>query len=304
MGTVPSHVPRGRGSPRLRGRVLSAEGVTFSPQVGSAPAAPADSIALGLARCPLRTGSWFGYAWSASGSAGAVGRNEELAVRTLEAAVALGLAGDQLRRERLLAMGAHDLDAASSRAGTSVTVPPYLPPSSYGRKKRYVLERRSLRRRRIAARGARGGSSPRNRSPSGRPTASRPAFVRKHARRAPVPGESTRVRGEQHDVDRARRRADVLLVLLQIPDQHGGREDERRRTLELRRFGRSGSLLQPVQGLRAERRGSARDSCDGGSAPSVRARAARRRPQAPRDRDRTTCASVANAYSLRTTPCT
>ena len=39
----------------------------------------------------------------------AVCRYEEAAVRTLEAAMAFGLAGDQFGRERLLAMGADDL---------------------------------------------------------------------------------------------------------------------------------------------------------------------------------------------------
>src|SRR5438034_8857874 len=40
---------------------------------------------------------------------GSIGRNEQLAVRALEPAVTLGLARDQLGRERLLAVGTHDL---------------------------------------------------------------------------------------------------------------------------------------------------------------------------------------------------
>jgi hypothetical protein len=40
---------------------------------------------------------------------GAICGHEELAVRALEAAVALCLAGDQFGRERLLAVWAHDL---------------------------------------------------------------------------------------------------------------------------------------------------------------------------------------------------
>ena len=109
---------------------------------------------------------------------GPCGRHEELAVRALEPAVTLGLAGDQFSRERLLAVWAPDLvhrvlggKVSHSSQGTCAQ-------SVQGRKKRYVSS------------GARSGAGgrlrlvprwmrPRNRSPSGRPTASRPAFVRR-----------------------------------------------------------------------------------------------------------------------------
>ena len=109
---------------------------------------------------------------------GPCGRHEELAVRALEPAVTLGLAGHQFSRERLLAVWTPDLvhrvlggKVSHSSQGTCAQ-------SVQGRKKRY------------ASSGARSGAGgrlrlvprwmrPRNRSPSGRPTASRPAFVRR-----------------------------------------------------------------------------------------------------------------------------
>jgi hypothetical protein len=66
---------------------------------------------------------------------GSVGRDEELAVRALEAPMACGLPGDQLGRERLLAMRADDLlrGLMCGKIGHAPTVPPR---TVYGRKNR------------------------------------------------------------------------------------------------------------------------------------------------------------------------
>ena len=94
--------------------------------------------------------------------------------------------------------------------------------------------------------------SPRKRSSSPRPTAAQPGGGAQDARRAPVVGEPARVRAEQHDVDRARRRAEVLLVLL------AGRPSARRSRRRAWARGRAcaasgpGAGLQPLARLGAE----------------------------------------------------
>jgi hypothetical protein len=72
------------------------------------------------------------------------------------------------------------------------------------------------------------------------------------ARSAPVAGEATGVRGEQDRVDRAGRRAQILLVLLEVPAQGSRGKNQRRRTVELRSFARPGSLFQAAERLRTE----------------------------------------------------
>jgi hypothetical protein len=64
-----------------------------------------------------------------------------------------------------------------------------------------------------------------------------------HMRCPPVAREPTRVGCEQNDVDRARGRADVLLVLLEVAAERRRGDDESRRTLELRCFGGAGRFL-------------------------------------------------------------
>ena len=71
-------------------------------------------------------------------------------------------------------------------------------------------------------------------------------------RRPPVAREPTGVRCEQDDVDRARSRADVLLVLLEVAAERSRRDHESRRAPELRRFGGAGGLLQQLHRLRTE----------------------------------------------------
>jgi hypothetical protein len=72
-------------------------------------------------------------------------------MRTLEAPVTLGLAGHQLGRERLLAVGADDLvrRLLGGDLGHVATLPASL---ALGQEEAVVLERRPLRWRRIAAR--------------------------------------------------------------------------------------------------------------------------------------------------------
>src|SRR5205823_12992790 len=79
-----------------------------------------------------------------------------------------------------------------------------------------------------------------------------PCASAEHARRAPVTRQAACMRTEQKGVDRARRRADVLLVLDQVAAQSGRREHERRRTLELRRLRGPCCFLQALERLRSE----------------------------------------------------
>jgi hypothetical protein len=60
------------------------------------------------------------------------------------------------------------------------------------------------------------------------------------------------MRGEQDGVDRAGCRAQILLVLLEVPAQGSRGKNQRRRAIELRRFARAGSLLQAAERLRTE----------------------------------------------------
>src|SRR5581483_10322074 len=71
-------------------------------------------------------------------------------------------------------------------------------------------------------------------------------------RRPPVGREPALRRGEQDEHDRGGRRAEVLLVLDELPRQGGGRDDERRRPLELRRLARPGARLQRLERLGPE----------------------------------------------------
>ena len=124
--------------------------------------------------------------------------------------------------------------------------------------------------------------SPSTRSPSGTPTASRPSRVRK-PRSPPVRGQAARVRAEQHGVDRGGCRADVLLVLLLRAAQIDGRDDERRRPVELRRLDRPGGVLEPAS-VSARGHGSARAGSGGGWARTWPGRAAPRPSRAARAR--------------------
>jgi hypothetical protein len=72
------------------------------------------------------------------------------------------------------------------------------------------------------------------------------------ARSAPVAGKATGMRGEQDGVDRAGRRAQILLVLLEVSPQDCRRKNQCRRSVELWRFARAGSLLQAAESLRTE----------------------------------------------------
>jgi len=71
-------------------------------------------------------------------------------------------------------------------------------------------------------------------------------------RSAPVAGKATGMRGEQDDVDRAGGRAQILLVLLEVPAQDSRGQHQCRRAVELRSFARPGSLLQAAERLRTE----------------------------------------------------
>src|SRR6266498_2000563 len=86
----------------------------------------------------------------ASAFACSVSRNEELAVRALEAAMAFRVPGDQLGRERLLAMRADDLlrGLVCGKIGHSSTVPLR---NRLREEEPVVLETRALRRRRIGS---------------------------------------------------------------------------------------------------------------------------------------------------------
>ncbi len=81
------------------------------------------------------------------------GRHEELAMRALEPAVTLGLAGDQFGRERLLAMRAPDLvqRILSGNVGHRAKVHAGRP---LGQKETVRLERSPLGRRRLAPRSS------------------------------------------------------------------------------------------------------------------------------------------------------
>ncbi len=70
-------------------------------------------------------------------------------------------------------------------------------------------------------------------------------------RRAPVRREPVLRRGKQHEHDCRRRRAHILLVLNEVAREHGRREDERRRAVELHALRRR-ALLQPCERLRAD----------------------------------------------------
>jgi hypothetical protein len=71
-------------------------------------------------------------------------------------------------------------------------------------------------------------------------------------RSAPVAGKATGMRGEQDGVDRAGGRAQILLVLLEVPAQGSRRQNQCRRAVELRSFARPGSLLEPSKRFRTE----------------------------------------------------
>ena len=64
---------------------------------------------------------------------------------------------------------------------------------------------------------------------------------------SPVPREPALMRPEQDGVDRTCCRADVLFVGDQVARERGRREDERRRSLELRRLRRACSFLDALE---------------------------------------------------------
>src|SRR5687768_10085305 len=73
-----------------------------------------------------------------------------------------------------------------------------------------------------------------------------------HARGAPVVREAALVSSQQHDVDRARCRAEVLLVLLGVAGLDDAGDHERGRAIELARGLPVRAFLQPRERLRAE----------------------------------------------------
>src|SRR6266542_2547644 len=121
-----------------------------------------------------------------------------------------------------------------------------------GQEEAVGLERRPLRRRRRIAPWRPEVDEAEEPLAVGQADRVAPRLRAQHQWCPPVARESARVRREEHCVDRARGRADVLLVLLEVPDQYSGGNDERRRTLELRSFGGACRLLEPRQGLGAE----------------------------------------------------
>jgi hypothetical protein len=82
---------------------------------------------------------------------GAISRDEQLAMRTFEAAVALRLAGNELSGEALLAVRADDFLRAllGGDLGHSSTVPPCHPSRQ---EEAVALQRRALGRRRLGTR--------------------------------------------------------------------------------------------------------------------------------------------------------
>jgi ABC-type polar amino acid transport system ATPase subunit len=73
-----------------------------------------------------------------------------------------------------------------------------------------------------------------------------------HLRRSPVARKPSRVRAEQHRIDRGRGCADVLLVLLEVTAQHCRGDDKSRSPLQLRSLRRSRGLFEPFQRHRPE----------------------------------------------------
>src|SRR3954452_9920208 len=74
----------------------------------------------------------------------------------------------------------------------------------------------------------------------------------KEGGRSPVRGEASLRRGEQHERDRGRRRADVFFVLHELAAQDGGGDNECRRAIELHRFARPAAFLQRRKARRAD----------------------------------------------------
>ena len=120
-----------------------------------------------------------------------------------------------------------------------------------------------------------------------------------HAGRAPVARQSALGRGEQDELDRRRRRADVLLVLDEVAAERGRGDDERRRAVELRGLLLARDLLERRERLRARARGSATAASCGASARAPRPRAARAASPARRARSRTSCGCGAPRRGLR-----
>jgi hypothetical protein len=181
---------------------------------------------------------------------GAIRRDEQLAMWAFEAAVALGRARDQLGRERLLAVRADDFgrNVRCGEFGHAATVPGSL----RLREERPVrIEGRTLWHRRIAARRAE-VDQPEEALAVREPDSFPPCLRSQDARCPPVPGQSACVGRKQDDIDRAGGRAHVLLVLLQVSAQHCRRNHEGARAVQLRRFGRSRSLLQSRECLRPD----------------------------------------------------
>ena len=180
----------------------------------------------------------------------AIRRYEKAAVRAFETPVTFRLAGHQFGRERLLAVRAHDLvrRLLGGDLGHVATLPAC---SVLGQKEPVIRQRRSLGCWRIAARRPEVDQAE---EPLAVRQADRvtPGLGAKHPWCSPVAREPARVRCEQNGVDRARGRADVLLILLEVAAECRGGDDERRCTLELWSFCRPGGPLQARHRLRAK----------------------------------------------------
>ena len=134
---------------------------------------------------------------------------------------------------------------------------------------------------------------PRKRSFSSSPTAAQPTAVRRTPGRAPVIREAALVSTQQHDVDRARRSAEVLLVLLGVAGLDHAGDHQRGRAVQLAGRLPVRALLQPRRAPPGRGPGTATGTSGGGSGPSGRARTARRASRAKPARRRTPCACAA-----------
>ena len=127
-----------------------------------------------------------------------------------------------------------------------------------------------------------------------------PRALAQDARRSPVAGQPAGMGGQQHDVGGNRRstcRSSSSWTA--SPVRAAGADDQRRRPVELGRGLRTGRLLQALQRLRSRRPESARGPSGCGSAPSGRARTARRAPRAAPARAGRPCAFAARESPRR-----
>ena len=232
---------------------------------------------------------------------GSCGRHEELAVRALEPAVTLGLAGHQFSRERLLAVWAPDLVHRVLGGKVSHSSQGTCAPVRSGQKEAVRLERSPLGCRRPAPASPEMDEAEESfsvRQTDGLATRLRPEDVRS----APVAGEATGMRA------RAGRRRSRWPPRTDPPRPARGPRSGLPRQEPVSALGRASELRsgrQPPSGGRASQdreRESATGSSGGGSEPNARARAARRACPPGRARGRTTCASGANGSVRRRLP--